>query len=584
MTLHILPDLIQTRLPGSELQIQPRSERTNGLSPYDAGWLGPTETTSVICGSESAGIEARTTKETMHCNQSHVPKGLLAGLFFAITLTLLTGCVARQVGKIHGDFRDILLRLNEDQIMDNLIRAKERKLPLHIDYTKVDGVVTAKTEWKFGGSQTNTSGAMTDKFDYSGLFNNEHRLTVLGLPVIEYPAVYRAYLDFVSDKKKRFRRLDQEEFLASCEELTKSKSNDCRQAWDESVSFVLERKSCADGPRAEFCKKCSSDWREICEAACICTEDSEGKLICDPEPAKSDKGDLRPHLSAWRGSTLYWIPGEYRNDYLVLAIQVTVRGKHPSDVAAKPSLTGQKFDRKIKHIVGSARDVSPRGPDISISIKVDENATIKNAKIKSATIKLAGEDPYQGEEGYQIKTLPSAGGTLKLDGVEVRGPIEVTQAQIDANKLTFDLTPKWTGRTSFAFQVKKTSKNRTFAVYAGVDVDKLKMWELDIVLDDAIPNDNGTLSLTIKGQLRELQVRRNIDVSPGDPTAKFRIRYTQEADGYSAVPLSPEQLTVELTKATSVTITLDHTWGDRRPSPEERLLKDLIDEVRQDRN
>src|SRR5260370_20448269 len=76
----------------------------------------------------------------------------------AITgLLLFPGCRAHQLASDQNQFRQILTTMYEDQLMDNLIRAKTRMPLLQLDYSNITGTVSDSGVASFGATPGTTT-------------------------------------------------------------------------------------------------------------------------------------------------------------------------------------------------------------------------------------------------------------------------------------------------------------------------------------------------------------------------------------------------------------------------------------------
>lgn len=107
------------------------------------------------------------------------------------------GCTAVHHRFEQSAMRKALLKLNDEQIMDNLIRAYNKQSLLQIEYTSIDGTVTLTTGGDLGYTQTDTSGAITNLFKFNASGSHVNKVALTGKPVLGNAAVYKAYRDFV---------------------------------------------------------------------------------------------------------------------------------------------------------------------------------------------------------------------------------------------------------------------------------------------------------------------------------------------------------------------------------------------------
>ena len=105
------------------------------------------------------------------------------------------------------------MMLHENQIMDNLVRARKGLPILHLDYSNMTGTVTQTGSGTAGGSQTIASnrstnipaltGAIARTFTGVGSLNlaatQVNQLTITAQPLTSSPEVYTNYLAFLKD-------------------------------------------------------------------------------------------------------------------------------------------------------------------------------------------------------------------------------------------------------------------------------------------------------------------------------------------------------------------------------------------------
>ena len=177
------------------------------------------------------------------------------------------GCRSQQLGYDQNQFRQVLLGMYEDQLMDNLIRAKNRMPLLHLDYTNITGTVTHSGTASLGGgptgTRTSTFAAKAGSFvrtasqtlTYGVNASQINQLTVTANPILDNSALYLAYVNFV---------------------------------------------------------------------------ERPGRLIesCDPPPEGA------AHVVRQTGKKFYWVPEEYRNEFLEVALRTNGVRTDPSDSAA----------------------------------------------------------------------------------------------------------------------------------------------------------------------------------------------------------------------------------------------------------
>lgn len=130
-------------------------------------------------------------------------------LILLIGLTIFAGCRAAQLGSDQRDMRGTLLALYENQLIDNLVRARKGLPFVHIDYGKIVGSIKHTGTAGFEFSGTNTTNSLTAggagitgvdsqvvKPSVGGQQIND--LTLTGEPVLQNDAVYEAYAEYAA--------------------------------------------------------------------------------------------------------------------------------------------------------------------------------------------------------------------------------------------------------------------------------------------------------------------------------------------------------------------------------------------------
>jgi flagellar hook-basal body complex protein FliE len=120
---------------------------------------------------------------------------------------VLVGCRSAQLGNDQADMRQTLLRLYEEQVLDNLIRAKKRYPIVQVDYSNMTGTMNQVASATLRSNVTRTSNtphtgfvntllrALTYFVELSGTASETANLTITGQPVIAVDSVYDEYLD-----------------------------------------------------------------------------------------------------------------------------------------------------------------------------------------------------------------------------------------------------------------------------------------------------------------------------------------------------------------------------------------------------
>jgi hypothetical protein len=125
---------------------------------------------------------------------------------------LLSGCAVTELRRDQDQIRSALLDLYTNQIMDNLIRARNGYPIIHLDYTNATGTVTVKGSGNIGANQAVTNSNVlalpantlsrtrtivtTLMGGISG--ENTNQVAVTATPVLTANDVYDAYLMFLA--------------------------------------------------------------------------------------------------------------------------------------------------------------------------------------------------------------------------------------------------------------------------------------------------------------------------------------------------------------------------------------------------
>jgi hypothetical protein len=189
--------------------------------------------------------------------------------------------------------RTALLDLYTNQIMDNLIRAYNGYPIVQLDYSDITGTVTHNSNASHGGNQSletlrnefaiTTLRQFTSFFEYSIGGSQENQLTITANPVLNNNEVYNAYLEFLQ-KPERFIATDE-----------------------------------PPPPGAAHIVRCAP------AAPC-----DVGGEIC------KGKGCVKKKY--------FWVPCEYRYDFLRLALVTTVQRGQPLEVPEFFEVTVEKAE------------------------------------------------------------------------------------------------------------------------------------------------------------------------------------------------------------------------------------------------
>jgi hypothetical protein len=189
------------------------------------------------------------------------------GVAFAMTAISLasSGCSTTLARIDQHNLRAAMMRYQEDQIMDNLIRANKRLPVVHFDMTTMDAAVKTVMAGEVGGGQTlvrsgydngldivtTALNTATRPFTFAAKPSRDNAITVGVKPVLTANEVYEAYQYF------------------------------------------------ADLPNA---------------------------IICSPRP-KVRPGEPDPHHFGmkWSDGQYYWVPTQYREEFFKLCLRVAVK-------------------------------------------------------------------------------------------------------------------------------------------------------------------------------------------------------------------------------------------------------------------
>jgi hypothetical protein len=139
----------------------------------------------------------------------------------------LVGCRSAQLGNDQADMRQTLLRLYEEQVLDNLIRAKEKYPIVQVDYSNMTGTMNQVASTNVGSSMTrvtNTpSNALTSFFirtvtwvaNFGASASETANLTMTGQPVIAVDSVYQEYIDALAQDPDLIAKLGKDKTLDS---------------------------------------------------------------------------------------------------------------------------------------------------------------------------------------------------------------------------------------------------------------------------------------------------------------------------------------------------------------------------------
>ena len=111
----------------------------------------------------------------------------------------MTGCTVTRVGLSHSRLREVMLDYTEDQIMDNLIRAKNFLPIIHFDLGSATASITSEIGGEFSGGETEVKGAMaslTQPLNFKLTPKATDALNVNVSPQMKVNKIYELYESF----------------------------------------------------------------------------------------------------------------------------------------------------------------------------------------------------------------------------------------------------------------------------------------------------------------------------------------------------------------------------------------------------
>jgi hypothetical protein len=233
-----------------------------------------------------------------------------------IATFLLVGCAVEEAHWDEARLREHAIAYYTDQIMDNLIRAKNGQFFLHVNINNLQALVTSEVAGSVGGGDTTTNtrnrqitnqtttttnaagqavavvgGAVStitrmamSPFTYSVTPKRSDQLTFAAVPEINDQPIYRAYLQFLNVT-------DKEESLAEMED-------DYDLVTGDDVKSVLKKKA------------------------------GETLVAGDPDPNKRQPKNAVYYvpgtLKRWNGD-VYYVPIEFKDQYFQLCVAISGR-------------------------------------------------------------------------------------------------------------------------------------------------------------------------------------------------------------------------------------------------------------------
>jgi hypothetical protein len=189
-------------------------------------------------------------------------------LMAIFTVVGVSGCRSHQLASDNDQFRHKILDMYTDQIMDNLIRAEQGLPMVQMDYTNITGTVTQNGTLGFTSSQTTVDGK------------------VLGLP-----AVVRT----LSHNFTNLASFNPSMYQTNVLTVTANPVLNSNEVYNAYLDFLSKKPS---------------------------------HLVrtCDPPPPGA------AHLIRHCGDVYYWIPAEFKYDFLRLSLVTTVQRGQPLTV------------------------------------------------------------------------------------------------------------------------------------------------------------------------------------------------------------------------------------------------------------
>lgn len=266
-----------------------------------------------------------------------------ACMVIAVLAANFVGCVSTHLGAEQDRFRSKLLKLNDDQIKDNLIRVYNHRPIIQLAYSAITGTVTNSADGGITGSHENSSGTLKDVFGYSLSAKLENKLTVTANPVLDGGGQVKAAKPgtFAKDLDREFQYLPvrsrYEKYLEFVflgppplkKPPSKSTEETSPELSPEATSPELSPKV-TKAPGAFDLEQyrvppIQEDKRDAVESALDegLPQKFPGKLFwseCEPKENvhwKSERRGMSGIEDGW-----YWVPAKFSHDYLALSLYV----------------------------------------------------------------------------------------------------------------------------------------------------------------------------------------------------------------------------------------------------------------------
>ncbi len=311
---------------------------------------------------------------------------LFVVLLLAPTCYLAFGCRSAQLKRDQDHMRCALLDLYTNQIMDNLIRAHNGYPIVQLDYSDITGTITQNGNGSFGGNQTlqternelaiTTLRQFTNFLEYSVGGSQENQLTITSNPVLNNNEVYNAYLEFLVKPER----------------------------------FIVSDEPPPDG--AAHIVRCAP--ARPCDSVC--------------EPCKWRKCAKKKY---------YWVPCEYRCDFLRLALVTTVQRGQPLEVPEFFEVTVDEAEDttppnlKEKNQTRFTLHFNKRLPNDSGDLRVTVNDVTHRFRLNRYTDRVDGEVVPKGDKIDRLWLLLTPDDPSRMSAADLKSALEGKKVRID---------------------------------------------------------------------------------------------------------------------------------------------------------
>lgn len=123
-------------------------------------------------------------------------------MFFFFAILISTGCQSPHlISRLdQWSIRETVLSLQEEQILDNLVRVKTWRPMIHLDYSDLKGTISDMGQGSAEFSHDGGDVALKDFFKLSATGKRDRVVNIGAKPVLDYDGIYRAYLEFVKNE------------------------------------------------------------------------------------------------------------------------------------------------------------------------------------------------------------------------------------------------------------------------------------------------------------------------------------------------------------------------------------------------